>query len=106
MLLMFGLSYFELKKSIGIKLFYKDILKVLIATFIISIVFIGFRPFIKNVYALMLFSIPVGLLYLVLLYAMKFYRNSDVKILEFFAVKITLLKPFINILKKRVKNKE
>jgi len=108
MMVLFILSYSELRKYIGIKLFYKDILKVLLASLIISIALFAVKPFIRDVFSLLLVFVPICILYLMLLYVMKFYRNSDVMILEFIAERVpktrTIILPITNFIKKTTKS--
>jgi stage V sporulation protein B len=85
MILLFLLSFLYIRKFIGLKLFISDIFKVILSSIIVASILFFLRPFIHNIVTLVLVSIPVALLYLSLLFLLKFYREEDIKILEFFA---------------------
>jgi len=92
MMLLFVLNFIYIRKYLKPKFFIGDILKILFSSSIIALILYLIQPFIQNVFTLTLISIPIGLLYLILLLLTRFYRFEDTRLLEFFGKRI----PFID----------
>ena len=95
MMVYFLLNFTFLRKHLKIIFFIKDFLKVLISTLIIATILIFVEPSVHNSFTIFILMIPIGLLYLILLFLMKFYRKEDVMILKFFGRNFPIIKKYV-----------
>jgi len=102
-LFIFISSLIFIRKYIKINFFVKDILKIFLSSIIIAFIFYIFKPLINDIPILIIFSIPIGILYLFILLFLKFYRREDIKLLEFIFWKIPLIKNIIRYFSKFIK---
>ncbi len=91
MTLLFILNLFFIKKYLKPKFFVNDIFKVLFSSLLIASILYFIQPFVQSIFTLVLISIPIGLLYLIILLFIRFYRVEDVELLEFFGKKIPFM---------------
>lgn len=99
----FLLSFLFIKKYLKIEVFAGDTLKIIFSTLLISAALLVLYNFIQTVLMVILVCIPVGLLYLLLLYFVKFYRIEDVRILDFFGKRIPVIGKLFLIMAKIIR---
>ena len=104
MLFYFVLNLIYIRKFLTIKIFTKDILKILFSSIAAGLLLLLFYPMVSNIISLGAISISYMIIYLIILLPLKFYRPEDIRVLEFFSGKIpqlskSLLK-IINFVKK------
>jgi len=87
----FLLCFNYIKKYLKIKLFVRDISKILLSSLLIISILLILKPFIYDAFVLPIFLVPIGLFHLYLLSLIKFYRAEDAKVLEFFGKKIPII---------------
>jgi len=98
MIIYFSLNFIYIRKYLKIVYFTKDFFKILFSTLIITLIFIILKPLINNFLTLIIFIIPISLLYLILLSIMKFYRKEEIIILKTFGRKFPIIGKFILII--------
>jgi O-antigen/teichoic acid export membrane protein len=98
MALLFILNFIFVRKYMKPKFFVKDIFKVLFSSLLITAIMYYIRPFIQNIFTLILISIPIGLLYLVSLLLTRFYREVDIELLEIFGEKFPFIQKYSKLL--------
>jgi len=106
MLIRFSFGFGYITRFIKIKFFSRDFLKILFSSSLITLLLYFSRPFLSNIFVLILYLIPVGIVYLILLYIFRFYREEDVKILNYFEQRVPIfgryIRNIINLLEKRL----
>jgi O-antigen/teichoic acid export membrane protein len=98
MAILFILNFIFVRKYMKPKFFVKDIFKVLFSSLLITAIMYYIRPFIQNIFTLILISIPIGLLYLVSLLLIRFYREVDIELLEIFGEKFPFIQKYSKLL--------
>lgn len=102
----FILSFLYIRKFLRIEFFVHDTLKILFSSLLIILVFFILQNYIQTILAAILFSIGAGLIYLMVLWLLKFYKMEDIRILEFFSERIPVISKYIlwaaNFIKKRL----
>jgi len=109
MVFYFALNLIFIRKFLKIKFFIRDIIKISIASIFIGFILLLLYPAVNNIITLAAVSILSIIIYLLLLLPLKFYRNEDIKILEFFAKRILILNKFLLMIigfLKRFQNKQ
>lgn len=91
----FVLNLAYVRKFLKITFFAKDILKILISSAFTGFILLLLYPLVNSTITFVAISIFSVLIYLLVLLPLKFYRNEDIKILEFFAKKIPVLNKFL-----------
>jgi len=104
--LLFSLSFIYIRKYLRFKFFVSDTLKILFSTFIVVSVLLILRQFILSIFTLALIIVPVGLLYLIVLLFVNFYRTEDIVILEYLGEKIPVIGKYLlaiaNFIRRRI----
>jgi len=103
--LIFSLSFIYIRKYLKIKFFVNDFFKVLFSSLIVALLLLIFKPFVYNIFMLVLILIPIGLLYLTILLFTNFYRIEDVRILEYLGEKIPILGKYFLIIIDFIRNR-
>lgn len=106
MLIFFIITFIYIRKYLKIKFFTGDTLKILFSTSLILLIVLILYNFVRTISMAILVLIPVGLLYLSLLFFIRFYRIEDIKILKFFAKRIPFVGKYFliiaNFIRKRL----
>lgn len=101
--LLFILTFSYLKKFLKVKFYKKDIIKILLSSSVIGITGFYFRFIIFNTIVFILFLLSLGVLYILILNLLRFFRYEDVRLLEFFVNRLPVLKYPLKILLKLIK---
>ena len=105
MFLRFLLSFIYIRKHLKINFFIKDILKISISSLIITLASIFLRLFVHDIFLLALILPFIVIFYLFILLFMKFYRQEDIRILNYFGKRISFLRKIILSISDFIENK-
>lgn len=95
---LFLLSYFYIRKLILVKLPYKDISKISIATVVIVSFILITKPLVSSNLAILLI-IPTGIIYFISLLYLNFYNSLDLRLLKFLSNRAPkYLKSSVNVI--------
>ncbi len=95
----FSLSYFFLRRFMKIKFFLGDTAKILLATVLVSTLAYYFSPLLTNLLSFVLTSLFIILVYAVILKVERFFRYEDIRLIEYLAKHVPLLKKPLNFFK-------
>ena len=94
-LFQFLVSFIYIKKSVKLNLFIGDLLKILFSSLVILSILFIIKPFIYDVFALIVIIFPISLIYLGILLFANFYRVEDIRILRYLGEKIPIVGKYI-----------
>jgi len=98
-IIIFFLSFIFMRKYLGLTLPFKDIGRIVLATFVSALFLVLFKPYVNNFWLVGILMGVAGLIYVLILLKLNFYLKEDLKILDFLSDRLPIFRKEIKDLR-------